>query len=219
MYDLSPGILNKGTISKISTVELAPEKEMELSIYGDDEFKLNEKLTIQYGLKYTQFLNLRPSEVRKYQAGEPRSVNTLISMEQKEGIWAYFGGFEPRLTMLYIFNPVTTMKFGYNRSQQFLQLISNNTTPLPTARWKVSDENILPQQSVFLSLGYFKTFNDNVWEATLETYFRDTRNVLDYVSGANLQLNPTIETQLLLGKARSFGAELMLSKKKGEVMG
>ena len=218
-YDVSPGILNKGIISKISTVELAPEKEMELSIYGDDEFKLNEKLTIQYGLRYTQFLNLGPAEVRKYQVGEPRSTNTLINTEQKNGIVASFGGFEPRLTMLYIFNSATTMKFGYNRSQQFLQLISNNTTPLPTARWKISDENILPQQSDFLSLGYFKTFHDNVWEATLETYFRDTKNVLDYVSGANLQLNPTIETQLLLGKARSFGAELMLSKKKGEFTG
>ena len=218
-YDLSPGVLNKGIISKISTVELAPEKMMELAIHADDEFKVNSKLTVQYGLRYTQFLNLGPAEVRKYQDGEPRSTNTLISTEKKDGTVASYGGFEPRLTMLYILNPVTTMKFGYNRMQQFLHLINNNTTPLPTARWKISDENIAPQQSDFLSLGYFKTMSENVYEISLETYFRDTRNVLDYVSGANLQLNPTIETQLLAGKARSFGAELMLSKKKGEVTG
>lgn len=98
-----------------------------------------------------------------------------------------------------------------------MQLISNNTTPLPTARWKVSDEDILLQQSDFLSRRYFKTFKGNVWEASLKTYFRDTKNVLDYVSGTNLQLNPTTETQLLTGKACSFGTELILSKKKGEV--
>lgn len=218
-YVLSPGVLNKGIISKISMIELASEKMMELAIHADDEYKLNEKLTVQYGLRYSQFLNLGPSEVRKYQVGEPRATESLVSTEEKTGIIKAYGGFEPRVTMLYVFNPVTTMKLGYNRMQQFLHLINNNTTPLPTARWKVSDENIAPQQSDFLSMGYFKTMNENVWEISLEFYFRDTRNVLDYVSGANLQLNPTIETQLLSGRGRSFGTELMLSKKKGEVTG
>ncbi len=137
----------------------------------------------------------------------------------KNGIAKTYGGFEPRITMLYVFNPTTSLKFGYNRMQQFLHLISNNTTPLPTARWKIADENVSPQVSDFTSLGYFKTWNDNVWEASLETYFRDTRNVVDYVSGANLQLNETLETQLLKGRGRSYGAEFMISKKKGEVTG
>ena len=218
-YDLSPGILNKDIISKISSIELSKEQSLELSLHADDEFKVNEKLTVQYGLRYTQFLNLGTSEIRKYQDGEPKSSVTLISSEKKEGIVKTYGGFEPRITAVYVFNAFTSMKFGYNRMQQFLNLITNNTTPLPTSRWKISDENILPQKSDFVSLGYFKTWNDNVWEASLETYYRDTKNTIDYVSGANLQLNPTIETQLLQGKGRSYGAELMISKKKGELTG
>ena len=218
-YDLSPGILNKDVISKISSIELSKEQSLELSLHADDEFKVNEKLTVQYGLRYTQFLNLGTSEIRKYQDGEPKSSVTLISSEKKEGIVKTYGGFEPRITAVYVFNAFTSMKFGYNRMQQFLNLITNNTTPLPTSRWKISDENILPQKSDFVSLGYFKTWNDNVWEASLETYYRDTKNTIDYVSGANLQLNPTIETQLLQGKGRSYGAELMISKKKGELTG
>ena len=218
-YDLSPGILNKDIISKISSIELAKERSVELSLHADDEFKVNEKLTVQYGLRYTQFLNLGTSEIRKYQDGEPKSSVTLISSEKKEGIAKTYGGFEPRITAVYVFNAFTSMKFGYNRMQQFLNLITNNTTPLPTSRWKISDENILPQISDFVSLGYFKTWNDNVWEASLETYYRDTKNTIDYVSGANLQLNPTIETQLLQGRGRSYGTELMISKKKGELTG
>ena len=218
-YDLNPGTLNKEVISKISSIELAKEQSLELSLHADDEFKVNEKLTIQYGLRYAQFLNFGTSEIRKYQAGEPKSSTTLISSEKKDGIAKAYGGFEPRITAVYIINPMTSMKFGYNRMQQFLNLVTNNTTPLPTSRWKISDENILPQQSDFVSLGYFKTWNDNVWEASLETYYRDTRNTIDYVSGANLQLNPTIETQLLQGRSRSYGTELMLSKKKGELTG
>ena len=218
-YDLNPGILNKDIVSKISSLELAKEQSMELSLFADDEFKVNNKLTLQFGLRYTQFLNLGPSQVRKYQEREPRSSVTLLSSEQKDGIVKSYGGFEPRLTAVYVLDPFTSMKFGYNRMQQFLQVISNNTTPLPTSRWKIADENILPQYSDFLSLGYFKTWNDNVWEASLESYFRDTRNVIDYVSGANLQLNQTLETQLLSGRGRSYGAELMISKKKGELTG
>ena len=218
-YDLSPGILNKDIVSKISTVELAPEKSMELALYADDEFKVNDKLTIQYGLRYTQFLNVGPSQIRKYQEGEPKSATTLISSENKDGITKTYGGFEPRITAVYLLNPVSSIKFGYNRTQQFLNLVTNNTTPLPTSRWKISDENILPQRSNFLSLGYFKTYNENVWEASLETYLRDTRNTIDYVSGANLQLNSTIETQLLQGRGRSYGAEFMIAKKKGELTG
>jgi CarboxypepD_reg-like domain/TonB-dependent Receptor Plug Domain len=218
-YDLSPGVLNKDIISKISTVELATEKSVELSLHAEDEFKVTEKLTLQYGLRYTQFLNIGPSEIRKYQALEPRSSETLLSSENKNGVVKSYAGFEPRITAVFVINQTTSVKFGYNRTQQFLNLITNNTTPLPTSRWKISDENILPQQSDFASLGYFKTWNENVWEASFESYFRDTKNTVDYISGANLQLNPTIETQLLQGIGRSFGAELMLAKKKGELTG
>jgi hypothetical protein len=218
-YDLSPGVFNKDIVSKIATVELASEKSMELALYADDEFKLNDKLTIQYGLRYTQFLNIGLSQIRKYQEGEPRSSITLVSSENKEGVAKMYGGFEPRITAVYLLNPVSSIKFGYNRTQQFLNLVTNNTTPLPTSRWKISDENVLPQRSNFLSLGYFKTYNENVWEASLETYFRDTQNNIDYVSGANLQLNTAIETQFLQGRGRAYGAEFMISKKKGELTG
>jgi hypothetical protein len=97
---------------------------------------------------------------------------------------------------------------------QFLQLVSNNTTPLPTARWKLSDNNIKPQSSDLVSLGYFKNLKESIWELSVETYYRRTQDMIDYISGANLQLNPTIETQLLNGKGLAYGAELMLTKKK-----
>jgi hypothetical protein len=63
-------------------------------------------------------------------------------------------------------------------------------------------------------LGYFKNLKESIWELSVETYYRRTQDMIDYISGANLQLNPTIETQLLNGKALAYGAELMLTKKK-----
>jgi len=121
--------------------------------------------------------------------------------------------------MKYSIGENSTIKFGYNRMQQFIQLLSNNTTPLPTARWKTSDTYIKPQRSDFVSLGYFRNIKENVFELSAEGYYRETSNILDYISGANLQLNKTIETQVISGQAKAYGLELMLTKKRGEMSG
>ena len=220
-YYIKPGTLNAGVVSRVATVVLPDEKSREAAIYVDDEWKLNDKLTIQMGLRYAQYWRIGAGIVNEYMSGQMPSSNTIINKKNfGDGeVMASYGGLEPRLTMKYSIGENQTLKFGYNRMQQFFQLLSNNTTPLPTSRWKTADAFIKPQQSDFLSLGYFKTINENVYEVSLETYYRDTRNTLDFVSGANLQLNPNIETQLITGKSKAYGVELMLQKKKGEMSG
>lgn len=220
-YDISPGRLNEGVVSRIATVLLPDEQSWELAVHADDEFKVNKDFTIQYGLRYAQFLSIGPTAIRKYAEGQPPSDASVIGVENvaKGSVVKSYGGLEPRLTMKYSLSESSSLKFGYNRMQQFLQLLSNNTTPLPTARWTTANEYIKPQISDFLSLGYFKTYNENVWETSLEAYYRESKNILDYVSGSNLQLNPNIETQIIEGKGRAYGIELMLAKKKGELTG
>jgi hypothetical protein len=220
-YDIAPGTLNNGVVSRIASVSLPNEKSLELAAFVDDEFKVNEKLTIQAGLRYVQYLKTGSYEVRKYLAGEPLTISSQIGTDMVgNGIAGKtYGGLEPRLALKYSLGENSTIKLGYNRMQQFIQLLSNNTTPLPTARWKIADEYIKPQQSDFGSLGVFKTFKENVWEISAEGYYRETHNVLDYISGANLQLNKSIETQVVSGQAKAYGLELMLTKKKGELSG
>ena len=220
-YDIDPGSLNIGVVSRVATVKIQDEQSMEAAIFADDEFKMNETFTIQYGLRYSQYWRIGAGTFNEYMPNRMPSLNSIISKKTyADGeVMSSYGGFEPRLTMKYSIGENTTMKFGYNRMQQFFQLLSNNTTPLPTSRWKTADQFIKPQQSDFLSLGLFKTYNENVYEASLETYYRDVRNTLDFISGANLQLNPNIETQLVTGISKAYGVELMVQKKKGEVSG
>lgn len=218
-YELEPGILNKDIVSNIAKVILDKEQGYELAAYVDDEYKLSEKLRVQLGLRYVQYLSMGPAPKRVYVAGEPLSGETLLQSTLTSGVIENYGGLEPRLTALYTIDANSSLKLGYNRMHQFLQLVSNNTTPLPTARWKLSDNNIKPQSSDLVSLGYFKNLKESIWELSVETYYRRTQDMIDYISGANLQLNPTIETQLLNGKGLAYGAELMLTKKKGEVTG
>ena len=220
-YDITPGTLNEGVVSRVATVKLADEQSIEAAIYVDDEWTISEKFTIQAGIRYTKYWRIGAGVVNQYAPGFMPSLNSVVSKKTYAAgeVMASFGGFEPRLTAKYSLAENTTMKLGYNRQQQFFQLLSNNTTPLPTSRWKTADSFIKPQQSDFASIGFFKTLNDNVFEVSLESYYRNVRNTLDFVSGANLQLNPNIETQLITGKSKAYGFELMLQKKKGENSG
>lgn len=220
-YKISPGNLNESIISRIATVILPSEQSLEMAGYIDDEFLINKKWTIQAGLRIVQYLNLGPITARKYTEGFPvksefleNSINIKKGKSEKT-----YNGIEPRLAFKYSINSNTTLKFGYNRMQQFVHLISNNTTPLPTARWKTSDSFVKPQISDFLTVGLVKSLNENIFEFSAEAYFRNTKNLTDFVSGANLQLNTAIETQLLNGKGKAYGLEMMLTKKKGEVTG
>ena len=220
-YDISPGMLNKDVKSRVSTIILPDEQSMELAAFVDDEYKVSNKFTIQAGLRYAFFMNLGPYSIRKYIDGQPRTTNTQIGTEEigSGSVEKSYGGIEPRIAMKYSLGENSTIKLGYNRMQQFIQLLSNNTTPLPTARWKTSDTYIKPQRSDFLSLGYFRNIKENIYELSAEGYYRETNNVLDYISGANLQLNNAIETQVVSGQAKAYGLELMLTKKRGEMSG
>jgi hypothetical protein len=220
-YDIQPGTLNKGIVSRITSVELPNEQALELAAFVDDEYKVNARFTVQAGLRYALFMDLGPYTVRNYLTTQPKSAASVFSTEEiaSGAIGQTYSGFEPRVTMKYTLSENSTIKFGYNRMQQFIQLLSNNTTPLPTSRWKTADSNIKPQVSDLVSMGIFKNLKESIWEVSLEGYYRRTQNLLDYVSGADLQLNKTIETQLISGEGKAYGLELMVTKKKGELSG
>jgi TonB dependent receptor/CarboxypepD_reg-like domain/TonB-dependent Receptor Plug Domain len=220
-YDISPGTLNKDVKSRVATVILPDEQSMELAAYVDDEYKVNDRFTVQFGLRYAQYFNYGPYSLRKYAEGFAPTNSTLIGTEEiaSGSVEKSYGGLEPRIAMKYSLGENASLKFGYNRMQQFIQLLSNNTTPLPTARWKTSDSFIKPQISDFASIGFFRNIKENIFEFSAEAYYRDTRNVLDFISGANLQLNQSIETQVVTGISKAYGLELMMTKKRGELNG
>jgi CarboxypepD_reg-like domain/TonB-dependent Receptor Plug Domain len=220
-YQINPGELNKEIQSNISPVLIPLETSFETAAFVSDEYEINKNWGVEVGLRYVQFFNMSTGNITEYLDTEPKSISSIKSVTQitKGKAESTYGGLEPRVSIKYMFGEEDAIKFGYNRSQQFIQLISNNTTPLPTARWKTSDRHIPAQKSDFLTLGYFKTLKKNVFETSAEIYVRQTQNILDYISGANLQLNPNLETQLLVGNSKAYGLELMLTKKKGETTG
>jgi TonB dependent receptor/TonB-dependent Receptor Plug Domain/CarboxypepD_reg-like domain len=220
-YNINPGILNPGTSTSVNYKSTPQEKSIESGIYLEDEWTINKRMTLSLGLRYSHYVAQGPVTVRKYEPNLPISDFTVIdsTVYQSGATATSYGGFEPRVALKYSINDLTSVKFGYNLMRQYLQVVSNTTTPLPTSRWATSNAYIKPQVSELLSAGFFKNSPSNIYEFSLEGYYRTTDNVIDFKPGADFLFQPYIETQTLQGKGRAYGLELQVSKKKGALTG
>lgn len=220
-YQLQPGSLDPGTNDRVNSINIPNEYGLEIGLHAEDEITLSPKTTVSVGLRYSYFMALGPATVRSYAAGGPKNEATIVdSTTYGSGkILQTYGGFEPRVGLRYNIDELSSVKFGYNLMRQYLQVVSNTTTPLPTSRWKMSDAHIRPQVSQLWTVGYFKNLKSNIYEFSVEAYYRATQNILDFKPGADFLLQNYIETQVLQGLSKSYGVELMATKKKGELTG
>jgi hypothetical protein len=220
LYNVNPGILNPGTSKSVNFRTVPEEKSMESGIYLEDEITFNSRLSLSLGLRYSTYGAIGGT-VRSYNPLLSKSDLTVIdSTVYKSGeTSATYGGFEPRIALKYSLSELSSIKLGYSLMRQYLQVVSNTTTPLPTSRWATSNAYIKPQVSELYSAGLFKNSRNNIYEFSLEGYYRSTENVLDFKPGADFLFQPYIETQTLQGKGKAYGLELMIAKKKGEVTG
>lgn len=201
--------------------ELSHEWAAEQGVYVQDEFKLSEKMTLLGGLRYSLYNSFGRATEYIYQEGAPKEAETVIDSIsfKKNQITKTYMGFEPRFSGLYKIDSVSSFKFSYNRNLQYMQLVSNTSSGLPLDVWKAADYHIKPLKVNQFAIGYVRGVFDNKIEFTSEVYYKLSRDVLDYKNNADLFLNKSLETELLAGKGRAYGLELMLRKKKGDFTG
>ncbi len=221
-YALSPGALDPGGSTAVRAVQLAQENGIELSIFAEDEWEVSDALSLSAGLRFTRFSQLGPGEQRLYSAGDERTDDLLESRtlfpNGKE--MQTYQGLEPRLGLSLQINETTSLKAAYALSRQYLQNIYNATTPLPTSRWKLSDNHILPQKADLYSIGLYRLLGENqLFELSLEAYHRNIDNLLEYKAGADFFLQPAIETDVIQGEGRAYGVEVGIYKRKGSLTG
>lgn len=220
-YIINPGELKPGASNAVAAIVTPKENGAELGLFLEDEIKISNKITISAGIRYSKYASIGPNSYKVYANGEEKTNGSVVDSVSfaKGDIAKSYGGIEPRFGLNYAINEESSIKIGYNTMRQYLQVISNTTTPIPTSRWKSSDFNIKPQKSQLYSVGYFRNLNDNIFEISTEAYYKTTDNILDYKPGASFLLQKDIETELLQGINKSYGLELMFSKKKGELTG
>ena len=182
---------------------------------------MNKKLLFDIGLRYSVFSALGANFQNVYEDNEPRNESSIIEVEEygnNETIETY-GGPEFRLSMRYSLTPTLSVKASFNKTIQYLHLLSNNTTMSPTDTWKLSDLNTKPQEAYQYSVGFYKNLNESDIEISLEGYYKRMKNILDYKVGAELILNEAIEQELLQGEGKAYGVEFLIKKKKGNLNG
>jgi hypothetical protein len=102
---------------------------------------------------------------------------------------------------------------------QYVHLISNTAASSPLDVWTPTTNNIKPEIADQVALGYFKNFDDNMWETSVEVYYKDLQNQIEYRNGADVLLNELLEGDLLSGNGRAYGAEFYLKKNRGDLTG
>jgi len=224
-YSFDPGSA-KGTSEESIFNEVGVERKrgFEPAIYLSNEQKFGDKFTVQYGIRYSMFVNYGPQTVYQYKDGIPDSKENIVDtleFGKNEIIKTYSGlsGFEPRLAMNYTLNQRNSFKASYNRTRQYIHLISNTTAATPIDVWAPADTYIKPATVDQVAVGYFRNFYENTYQLSFEGFYKWYYDVLDYRDGAELLINPQLETQLLSGDGRAYGLEFMLKKAKGQFTG
>ena len=230
-YDFNPGSLSPTTVeSGINYRQLEKKYAFEPSVYLEAEHKITDKLELMYGLRYSQFYRLGSSTVNLYQNNEAVTFNNDLKIYEKgipigskyyntNKVIASFDNFEPRFSASYSLNKNQSIKASYNRMTQYLQLISNTSSPTPLDVWTPSDSYIKPQIADQVALGYFKNFNDDTYSLEVETFYKKVKNRIDYIDGANLIANEALEQIILNGQLRAYGLEILLRKNTGRLNG
>ncbi|MFW5755863.1 MAG: TonB-dependent receptor, partial [Tangfeifania sp.] len=196
--------------------DISERKAIEWAGYISNNQKISEKLRLYYGVRLALFSNIGPGEF--YEFNRQGELSDTINVDRAE-IFKTQGGLAPRLGANYLINDRSSMKLSYSRMYQFLHLLSNSTTTTPTDLWLPSSNNVKPQIADQVSLGYFRNFRNNEFEASLEVYYKNLQNQIDYKNGAELVFNATVETELVFGRGWAYGAELMLKRNFGRLNG
>lgn len=230
-YQFNPGTIKPSSIdSGINPDQLDKKYAFEPSIYLDAENQLSKRITVAYGLRYSLFYRLGASTINYYDNNNPVVFNSAMGIYEKGTPTStqYFGknkvikdynNLEPRLAVSYQLNDDQSIKASYNRMAQYLQLISNTSSPTPLDVWMPSDNYIKPQIADQVALGYFRNIKNGAYSLEVETYYKKIQNRLDYIDGADLIANNAIEQVILNGRMRAYGLEIMLKKNEGKFNG
>ena len=187
----------------------------EMSLYFQDDWELGEKLKFNYGLRWSGFQQLGPFTNYNLDLNGTRLDSAVY---KKNETVKFYQGPEPRATLRYAVNDETSLKWAVTQNRQYIHLVSNAGTTLPTDIWVPSTLRVKPQISWQYATGIFRNFKDNMFETSIEVYYKSMQNQIEYKEGYTPSSKDT-ELEFVFGKGWSYGAELFLNKSKGRFTG
>jgi hypothetical protein len=221
-YELEPGIYEPATgESLVNYDKLESERGVESAVYLNDSWSITAHTSIEAGVRASMFNIIGPRQINTYAKDLPRNDDNItgkISYQNGKLIKTY-GGPEFRLSLRQSIGQNSSVKLSFNTQRQYIHMLSNTASMAPTDTWKLSDPHIKPQQGKQYSIGYYTNVKSNTIEISVESYYKEITNFLDYKSGAILTMNHTIETDVINTRGKAYGAELLVKKSTGKLNG
>lgn len=212
-HNVVPGLVESDDSTNTRFTDLQKRYSIDNSVWLADEWKAAKWLNISAGLRVNAFSILAKGDF--YTLDENNNITDTTSYDS--GILKTYINPEPRFSASIILNDNSSVKASYNRNVQNFHLITNSTSTNPTDKWLSSTNNIKPEIGDQISLGFFKKTDG--YEFSIEGYYKKIQNVVDYKDNANVTNTDAIESQLLFGDGRSYGAEFFLKKNTGKLTG
>ena len=215
-HKIAPGKITSSAISSVNNTTIDKSNGLELATYFSDEYKVNERLNMVYGLRLSDFSLFGPGVYKNYDV----EGNIIDSTTYQSGqIIKNYLRLEPRFSMSYQISDSKSLKMAYNRNTQNLHLMSNSTSTSPTDKYIMNSKNIQPEISDQVSTGYFANFKNDTYEFSAEIYYKWMQNQIEYRNGTDLRGNKNVEGDLIYGDGRAYGLELFFKKRFGAFNG
>jgi len=216
-HSFFPGsVSGLGSTSLYSDFILPAQYALEHSLYISDDYKLSEKFSVKYGLRLGIFQNIGPATVYSYDSAYNPTDSTVYP---KNKIFNNYVSLEPRIAFTYILNDISSLKGSYSHTTQFITLAQNSTAGTPLDIWFPATPNVKPQLCDQFSAGYFRNFNNNMYEVSGEVYYKTLHNLIDFRDHAELFLNQYLEGELRIGRGYAYGLETLIRKDQGRFTG
>jgi hypothetical protein len=209
-HEFTPG----NATGRSGDVEFAPDEifkqySNEGALYFSDDFELSDEIKINAGIRYSSFQH----------RGDISLINYLkndLSLNSDN-----YRNIEPRLSLRYKLNTTSSVKASYTENYQYVHLASTSSVSLPTDLWVPSSTGIKPKFSRQYALGYFKNFRDNMYETSLEAYYKEMTNLIEYKEGylPEDNTNTSSDDSFTFGDGDSYGIEILLKKNQGKTTG
>jgi len=222
LYDLNPGNYEPyGVNSLVELDKLQKERALESALYLEDQWDITRRFSITAGVRFSMFNALGPRSYYEYAPGMlPYESTILDTLHATSGqMFKTYMGPEYRLGARFILTDNLSIKAGYNTMQQYIHKISNTVIMSPTDTWKLSDVNIRPQKGWQAASGLYYNTPKRIWLASIEGYYKEMTDYLDYRNGARILMNHHIETDVINTEGYAYGVEFSLKKEVGKLNG
>jgi hypothetical protein len=219
-YSILPGsYLPDNDSSRVIPRTLERESAWEGGLYIDDKFLLTDFLSVNIGMRVSSYFSMGPQNVMVYNPEFSKSRSTITdTLNFKSGqTTSRYGGPEFRLSLNFRISDKNSFKVNYNRTRQYLHLLSNSTSIAPTDTWKLSDYYLKPQIGDQIAVGFYEMLFRNNFEASAELYYKKIKNMVDFKGGTDLIMNDNVEKDIVNVRGKAYGVELVLKKTEGKM--